>query len=672
VFDKILIANRGEIACRIARTARRLGMRTVAVYSRADRHAAHVARCDEAFLIGPAPAAESYLCGARILDAARRCGAQAVHPGYGFLSENPAFAEQCADSGIVFIGPPPAAIRAMGDKSAAKERMAKAGVPVVAGYRGDDQREDILRAAAEQCGYPLLIKAAAGGGGKGMRIVERADSFADNLASVKREARAAFADQRVLLERYLAAARHVEVQVFADAHGNIVDLFERDCSIQRRYQKIIEEAPAPGIDGALRRRLGDAAIDAAKAVGYVGAGTVEFLLDADREFYFMEMNTRLQVEHPVTEMITGQDLVEWQLRVAAGLPLPCGRRDLRIDGHAMEARIYAENPGNDFLPATGTLAVYRPPPVRDWLRIDSGVDAGDCIEPFYDPMLAKLIVRGEDRESARRRLRESLAAFDIAGVTTNLDLLHELTGLDDFIAAALDTRLIERNRDALLGGKGAPPDLFLAIATLFEATATEHQTPPPIGGNGGPFSPWSPGTPWQLNLPCEASCVFAAARSDALEYTVHFERGRAWAQIDGARCEVKLTPLAGGRFRFQCGAHARNVAVDKAADVIHINLGGRRCALTVVDAAKAADEHAGEHPVTGAGLSAPMPGAVIAVHVSEHQRVQRGAPLLVLEAMKMEHTVSAPYDGVVEELLFRPGDQVREGDTLLRLEAAGD
>ena len=674
MFDKILIANRGEIACRIARTARRMGITTVAVYSQADRDARHVAHCDEAFFIGESAPAESYLCAPRIIDAARQSGAEAIHPGYGFLSENPQFAEACADNDIAFIGPPPDAIRAMGAKDRAKDIMAKARVPVVPGYHGhgddDGQRAKTLQSAADECGYPLLIKAVAGGGGKGMRLVERAPAFAEALAAVKRESAAAFADERVLLEKYLPDARHVEVQVFADQHGNTLHLFERDCSIQRRHQKIIEEAPAPGISDALRQKMGASAVDAATAIGYVGAGTVEFLLDADARFYFMEMNTRLQVEHPVTEMITGQDLVEWQLRVAAGLPLPCAQRDLRMSGHAMEARIYAENPDNDFLPSAGELAVYRLPPQSqsqsdcDWCRVDSGVRQGDDIQPCYDPMLAKLIVWGHDRESARKRLRTALAEFDIAGVATNLNLLHALTGLDDFIAPALDTALIERNRATLFADQGAPPDSYLAIATLFEMHAAATATVA-TSTRGDPFSPWSPAVPWQLNLPFDATCAFADEAGEA-EYTVRFERGRSSGLLAGERTEMALTPRddGGGRFQFQCGARAQSVSVDKVADTLHINLGGHRRALRVVDAAHGEDEHAGED----AGLSAPMPGAVIAVNVRKNQRVRRGAALLVLEAMKMEHTISAPYDGRVTQLFFRRGDQVREGDPLLTLE----
>ncbi len=669
MFDKILIANRGEIACRIARTAKLMGIKTVAVYSQADCDARHVGECDEAFFIGASAAAESYLCASRIIDACKKTGAEAVHPGYGFLSENADFAETCARNDLTFIGPGADAIRAMGEKSRAKELMIDAGVSVVAGYQGAGQGAKTLQSAADEVGYPLLIKAVAGGGGKGMRVVERADEFAESLAAVKRESAASFADDRVLLEKYLSTARHIEVQIFTDQHGHAVHLFERDCSIQRRHQKIIEEAPAPGISAQLRKKMGAAAIDAAKAIDYIGAGTVEFLLDArdDSHFYFMEMNTRLQVEHPVTEMITGQDLVEWQLRVAAGEPLPCTQSELRINGHAMESRIYAENPDNNFLPATGTLAVYRHAPEHACLRIDSGVNQGDEISPHYDPMIAKLIVWGEDRESARKRLRNALAGFDIAGVTTNLGFLHAVTGLGDFVKPMLDTTFIERNRETLFAAHQSP-EIFLAIACLFENTSiTTNQNKIPHD-HCDPFSPWSPATPWQLNLPVDATCVFTTA-SGELEYTIRFEQGRSFALIDGESLPVALTTLAGGNFQFHYGERMQVVSVDKVSDTIYINIGGRRRTLTVADnTGKRMGDTAAEvnH---AAALRAPMPGSVVSVVVEENQLVKRGAALLTLEAMKMEHTITAPHDGRVMKIFFRQGEQVREGDQLLRLEA---
>ena len=456
MFNKILIANRGEIACRVIRTARRMGIRTVAVFSDADRGAQHVDLADEAYPIGPAPARDSYLNGAAVLEAARLSGAQAIHPGYGFLSENADFAESCAAAGIVFIGPPPAAIRAMGSKSAAKSLMAKANVPLVPGYHGDAQDPALLAAEATRIGYPVLIKASAGGGGKGMRVVEAPAQFTEALELAKGEARASFGDDQVLIERYLTAPRHIEIQVFADRHGNTVSLFERDCSIQRRHQKIIEEAPAPGMSPDRRNAMGRAACDAAHAIGYEGAGTVEFIVD-DEKFFFMEMNTRLQVEHPVTEAITGQDLVEWQLRVAAGEPLPLLQDALAIDGHAIEVRLYAEDPAREYRPSTGTLRHLRQPQPGDGIRIDTGVRQGDAISIYYDPMIAKLIAHGADRGEALRRMEAALAEYEVAGVQTNLDLLRAVVASEGFASGHFDTGYLVKHPDLLGADKPAGP-----------------------------------------------------------------------------------------------------------------------------------------------------------------------------------------------------------------------
>ena len=465
MFSKILIANRGEIACRVIKTARRLGIRTVAVYSDADANARHVDLADEAYPIGPAPARESYLVVEKILDAARRSGAQAIHPGYGFLSENAGFAEACAAAGITFIGPPPGAIRAMGSKSAAKSLMEQSGVPLVPGYHGADQDPKLLTAAAERIGYPVLIKASAGGGGKGMRVVERPEDLDAAIASAKREAAASFGDDQVLIEKYLGRPRHIEIQVFADTQGNTVSLFERDCSIQRRHQKVVEEAPAPGLDPERRRSMGEAACAAARAIGYVGAGTVEFIAEGDA-FYFMEMNTRLQVEHPVTEAITGQDLVEWQLRVASGEPLPLSQDQLTITGHAIEVRVYAEDPNRDFLPSIGTLAHLKAPAEGAHVRVDTGVRAGDTISIHYDPMIAKLIVWDRDRASAAQRLSEALAEYEVVGVTTNLAFLKTLADHPAFRAAELDTGFIGRHGGDLFPAAGPASRLVLAAAAL--------------------------------------------------------------------------------------------------------------------------------------------------------------------------------------------------------------
>src|SRR6201991_4779846 len=466
MFSRILIANRGEIACRGIKTARRLGIKTVAGYSDADPNARHVALADEAVHIGPSPARESYLVADKIIAAARHTGAEAIHPGYGFLSENAGFAETCAKAGLVFIGRPPSAIHAMGSKSEAKKIMEKARVPLVPGYHGDDQSPDLLAKEAARIGYPVLIKAAAGGGGKGMRVVEEAAKFADQLAGAKREAKASFADDHVLVERYLTRPRHIEIQVFADGHGNCLYLFERDCSIQRRHQKVIEEAPAPDMAPERRKQMGQAAVAAAKAIGYVGAGTVEFIADQDGSFYFMEMNTRLQVEHPVTEMITGQDLVEWQLVVAAGGRMPLSQDQLAIDGHAVEVRLYAEDPNRNFLPSTGTLVHLRLPAEGPHVRVDTGVREGDTVTPFYDPMIAKVIVHDRDRTSAMRRMAALMGETEVVGVTTNAGLLKALCSHPAFVGGEVDTGFIERHRDELFAKMGQADDRAFAIATL--------------------------------------------------------------------------------------------------------------------------------------------------------------------------------------------------------------
>ncbi len=708
MFKKILIANRGEIACRIIRTAQRLGIEAVAVYSAADRQAAHVKQGAQSFFIGPASPAESYLCGARIIEAARQCGAEAIHPGYGFLAENADFADLCARHNLTFIGPPAAAIRAMGSKSGAKNIMAAAGVAVLPGYHGAEQGDEVLAAAADDIGYPILIKAVFGGGGRGMRMVRSAGEFAVALAAVKRESTAAFGDERVLIEKYLAGARHIEVQVFADQHGHALHLFDRDCSIQRRRQKIIEEAPAPGLAAGLREKMRAAALLAVAAIdGYVGAATVEFLVDSaadsaadsdtdGSDFYFMEMNTRLQVEHSITEMIVGQDLVEWQLRAAAGLALPCEQGDLRIDGHAIEARICAEGPGPDFVPKGGVLTAWRPPHGAG-LRVDSGVATGEHISAHYDSLLAKLIAHAPDRETARRRLRAALAAFDIAGVATNVGFLHAITAVDDFIAPNIDTAFLARNQAALFAAPALPP-LVLACAALFEATACGARELSPWAVNpaadgevlssspvnptasGDIFSPWSPArpqaTPWQLNLPSEARSLFAV-ESGALDYRIRFEGGQAFGNIDGALTPIALTPLAGRQFLFTHGEgegegeqQTHRIAMHQAANTIHINLGRRRWALAIAPPMRQSTPTAVSVTAsTITTLAAPMPGVVVAIHSAEQTRVTRGAALLTLEAMKMEHTLNAPRDGVLERLFFEVGDSVREGEQLLTLRA---
>ncbi|MDH4175883.1 MAG: acetyl-CoA carboxylase biotin carboxylase subunit, partial [Betaproteobacteria bacterium] len=509
MFSRILIANRGEIACRVAATARRLGIGVVAVYSEADAGARHVKLADEAFLLGPAPATESYLRGERVIEAALKCGAQAIHPGYGFLSENEGFARACAQAGLVFIGPPPEAIAAMGDKSAAKRLMEKAKVPLVPGYHGEKQEPAFLAKEAEKIGYPALIKASAGGGGKGMRIVTKAAEFQGALEGAQREAKAAFGDARVLIERYLERPRHIEVQVFGDAKGGCVYLFERDCSVQRRHQKVLEEAPAPGMSAARRKEMGEAAVAAARAVGYVGAGTVEFIAEQDGKFYFMEMNTRLQVEHPVTEMITGLDLVEWQLRVAAGEPLPLAQDRLSIKGHAIEARLYAEDPARGFLPQTGHLAHLRFPEATQAVRIDTGVESGATITPHYDPMIAKLIAWGEDRPAALARLGAALAAVEVAGVQTNVAFLERVVRSRAFSSGDLDTGLIERSRAELFPPAQAASHELLAAAAMAELLEEADEARARAAGSGDPYSPWDSVDGWRLNQGSHHRFVFA-------------------------------------------------------------------------------------------------------------------------------------------------------------------
>ena len=649
MFDTILIANRGEIACRVIRTARRLGIRTVAVYSEADANALHVAAADTAVLIGPAPARDSYLDIARILDAARRSGAQAIHPGYGFLSENAEFAAACADAGIVFVGPPSEAIRAMGSKSAAKTLMQGAGVPLVPGYHGADQDPAHLAGEAARIGFPVLIKASAGGGGKGMRVVDSAAGFDEALALAKGEARSSFGDDAVLIERYLTRPRHIEIQVFADTHGQVVSLFERDCSIQRRHQKVIEEAPAPGMDPARRASMGEAACAAARAIGYVGAGTVEFIVEGD-EFFFMEMNTRLQVEHPVTEMITGQDLVEWQLLVASGAPLPLPRDQLRIGGHAIEARVYAEDPDRDFMPAVGTLAHLRPPVEEAHVRVDTGVRPGDAIGVHYDPMIAKLIVWDRDRPAAVRRLAHALSEYQVVGVQTNLGLLRRIAAHPAFGAAELDTGFIGRHgADLLPRRKLAPPEVLAAAALRVlqdraDATAAV--------GSHDPFSPWNLPTAWRMNGDGYQDMLLA--EDDAVHAVrAHFRpNGSVRLDLPGRAVVAAGDALDGMR---------RAIPVVRSGDLLTAILDGTNYPLTLVDplAPSRAEVEGGDR------LLAPMPGRIVDVLVQPGDSVAQGDVLIVLEAMKVQMRLVAPRAGIVGALRAAPGDLVDDGAELV-------
>jgi len=669
MFKKILIANRGEIACRVAATARRLGIRTVAVYSDADANARHVQACDEAVRIGgPAPR-DSYLRADRILEVARATGAEAVHPGYGFLSENEAFAQACADAGIAFIGPPPAAIAAMGSKSAAKSLMEKAGVPLVPGYHGTDNDPALLAAEAARIGYPVLIKASAGGGGKGMRRVDAPEDFAAALASCQREARNSFGDDHVLVERYVLRPRHIEIQVFGDSHGQCVHLFERDCSVQRRHQKVLEEAPAPGMSAARRAEMGAAAVAAAQAVGYVGAGTVEFIAeevdDGDLRFYFMEMNTRLQVEHPVTEAITGLDLVEWQLRVAAGQPLPLRQDQLTITGHAIEARICAENPDGGFLPATGTMDVLRWPAhvtfERGAVRVDAGVGEGDAITPFYDSMIAKLIVHGDTRAQALARLDAALAATHIVGLNTNVAFLRRVVVSPSFATADLDTALIERERAVLLD----QPPLALEVAA---AGVVARALADDAAAEGD--DPWSRRDGWRLHggarrhFDIEHAGVVQAVALARPHSTA--ADGRSELLIGAQRWAISTQALAGNQYDITLGERRLRLSVYAQGERVAVFAPEASAALRQIDAIA----HAGEGASEGGRLTAPMPGKVIAFLAAPGDSVSQGQALAVMEAMKMEHTLHAPRDGVVAELLYAVGDQVAEGGELLRLQPA--
>jgi 3-methylcrotonyl-CoA carboxylase alpha subunit len=663
MFSKILIANRGEIACRVIKTARRMGIRTVAVYSDADAGARHVRLADEAVHIGPSAAKESYLVFDRIIDACKATGAQAVHPGYGFLSENEDFADACKANGIVFIGPPVSAIRAMGSKSEAKKLMEKAGVPLTPGYHGDDQEAGLLKEQADRIGYPVLIKAAAGGGGKGMRAVYKTEEFLDALASCKREAISSFGDDHVLIEKYLQRPRHIEIQVFGDSHGNCVYLFERDCSVQRRHQKVLEEAPAPGMTPERRAAMGTAAVEAAKAVGYVGAGTVEFIVNQDGTFYFMEMNTRLQVEHPVTEMITGLDLVEWQLKVAAGQPLPLAQEQLAIRGHALEARIYAEDPDKGFLPSTGKLLHLSPPAESLNVRIDTGVEQGDEISPFYDPMIAKLIVWDENRERALARMLQALAEYRVVGVANNVGFLSRLTACPAFANADLDTGLIERERAFLFPeGDHTPREAWL-VAALAELIRNQQSARAAAQTRPDPTSPWHERDGWRMNGDSRREIVLRLGETEK-SIAAAYRADGFQLDIDGQPTTATGRLLPGGALQADLGGRRINATVIAAGEKRHVFLDGRAFIFAAIDPLF----HAGEGGGAEGGLTAPMPGKVIALIAAPGATVEKGAPLLILEAMKMEHTIAAPAAGVVKAFRFNVGDQVTDGAELVEFE----
>lgn len=701
MFSKILIANRGEIACRVAATAKRLGIRTVAVYSDADREAKHVAVCDEAVYLGGSSPKDSYLKGDAIIAIAKETGAQAIHPGYGFLSENADFAQACQDAGLVFIGPSADAIRAMGGKSESKRLMEAAGVPLIPGYHGDNQDAEFLKQQADSIGYPVLIKASAGGGGKGMRIVEQSSDFIDLLNSCRREAITSFGNDQVLIEKYALKPRHIEIQVFGDTHGNYVHLFERDCSVQRRHQKVLEEAPAPGVDATMREAMGTAAIEAARAVNYFGAGTVEFIVEqreGSMNFYFMEMNTRLQVEHPVSEAITGVDLVEWQLLVAAGQPLPKQQEDLAINGHAIEARICAENPDNGFLPATGSLFTYQKPEHSTFVinndsagvRIDDGVREGDVISPFYDSMIAKLIVHAPTREQALAKLDRALGQTRIVGLPTNVAFLRYILNTESFSKANLDTALIEREADELFNQH--PLQLStLAVTAIAQQLASEGIAQ---DADADPFS-----------KPTGFRAYNAYARSFSLVYgeqayqarisnwrNAHYSDSKKGAENtssftlviekeiasndtqDNVNVAAQTESVYEGEVSYASSdAHNHTLWLEGARisaqswvhnETVYVFTDSGRDEITLIDIMA----HVGEESAAVGSLKSPMPGQVVAFKVAVGDSVKKGEPLAVIEAMKIEHTITAPTDGVVAELLFAAGDSVADGDELLRID----
>jgi 3-methylcrotonyl-CoA carboxylase alpha subunit len=675
MFNKILIANRGEIACRVAATARRMAIKTVAVYSDADANAKHVSVCDEAVHIGGSSPKDSYLRWEKIIAAAQATGAQAIHPGYGFLSENEEFAQACSKAGLVFIGPPASAIKAMGLKAESKRLMALAGVPLVPGYHGAEQDAALLQREADAIGYPVLIKASAGGGGKGMRAVDKSEDFATALASCQREAINSFGDDAVLIEKYVQRPRHIEIQVFGDTLGNYVYLFERDCSVQRRHQKVLEEAPAPGMTPALRKQMGEAAVAAARAVNYVGAGTVEFIVeqraDGSMTFFFMEMNTRLQVEHPITEAITGQDLVEWQLRVASGQPLPLLQEQLKISGHAIEARICAENPDKNFIPATGTLHVYELPDCVTFergnvgssavVRVDSGVRQGDAISPFYDSMVAKLIVHGDTRAQALARLDVALAQTHIVGLNTNVQFLRNVVQSRSFVEADLDTGLIPREEAVLF--KQEKVGLALAVSgaiahTLLQEVALEAG----LAAKSLWLDPWARRDGWRSHGPSTRRFDFEFAGVVHVVQMTTLHDGALQLDVAGASESFSFAAVTHG-IDVHLGERRQILNVYKNGAAVHIFSAQGATHVTTIDALA----HAGDNQTEGGRLTAPMPGKVVSFAVKAGDKVRTGQALAVLDAMKMEHTISAPADGVVAELLYAPGDQVPEGAELLKL-----
>lgn len=655
MFNKILIANRGEIACRVIRTAKKLGINTVAVYSDADANSQHVQLADEAIYIGESPATQSYLQVDRIIQAALDTHSQAIHPGYGFLSENDQFARACAEHNICFIGPPVEAILAMGLKATSKELMEKAGVPLTPGYHGKNQDADFLKQQADAIGYPVLIKASAGGGGKGMSLVERSEDFAQALASCKREAKSSFGNDDVLIERYIVQPRHIEVQVFGDTHGNYVHFFERDCSVQRRHQKVLEEAPAPLMSEEKLALIRQAAIDAARAVNYVGAGTVEFIVEQDGTAYFMEMNTRLQVEHPVTEMITGEDLVEWQLLVANGEPLPKTQDQLHIHGHALEARIYAEEPNKGFLPAIGKITYLKYPEQNQYVRVDSGIVEGDEITTFYDPMIAKLIVWGKNREAALVQMQHALAQFHVDGLGNNITFLHRIVQSPSFDQAILDTNLIQREHDFLFNHHHVSAQTIVAAAfikLLLQKTANTL---------------WQSKMFWRLNIGAEQVIKFKHQNS-SINVRFEVEDGEIIAHYLDQNMKVSGELISTHHAKITIDRQLQQLDFSVTDKTITLYQQGHSYVFESIEPTYGAVEHSNDE----ASLKAPMPGAITQVLIGANQTVKKDQPLITLEAMKMEYTIRAPQDGVVVENYFEVGDQVKSGDILVEFQASED
>jgi 3-methylcrotonyl-CoA carboxylase alpha subunit len=650
MIRRLLIANRGEIVCRIVRTAKRMGITTIAVYSDADRGARHVREADEAYHLGPSAAAESYLNIGKLIELATRVGADAIHPGYGFLSENAAFAQACVDAGLIFVGPPASAIRAMGSKSASKAAMAQEGVPVAPGYHGSEQSVERLSAEAQRIGYPLIIKASAGGGGKGMQVVRSGAEVAAAVESAQRLARTAFGDDRLLMERYFPKARHVEVQIFADSHGDIVSLFDRDCSVQRRHQKIIEEAPAPGLRDTVRAAMAQAAIKSARAVGYVGAGTVEFLVDEEQSFYFMEMNTRLQVEHPVSECITGLDLVEWQLLIAQGAPLPMAQAQIVARGCAVEARLYAEDPAHDYLPSVGTIEYLRLPAETAGLRLDMGIDAGDAVSPYYDPMLGKVIAWGASRAIAVSRLRQALQTVEIIGVVTNRVLLSSILGDEEFRQGGVGTDFLAKRKAHLHFGEAAASDEDVALAGVWCATRA---------ASGDAL--WEDTRGWRLSSPAHSQWQLAGRIA-----LVHMESDDYRVSVGAVQYRVRVLERSHEQLRAEIDGRLGALRVVERERALHLFRDGRHAILARRSTDDSLQATAGSEE---GSLLTPLPGTVVAVHVKAGQRVERGAALITVEAMKMEHTLTAPYAGVVSRIPFGIAERVAGGAVLVELQA---